>query len=284
MIVSVVSHMFNGIVPRFFLSFLLFILLILISNTVSANKITEYWSSYDNTVISKIDHSDWDNFLKTYVDINNDHKFAYSNVINEDKLVLNNYIQRMVQLDPRLYSKQEQYAYWVNLYNALTIKVVLDHYPVKSIRSIKLGGGLFSVGPWKKKLVKINNQELSLDNIEHDILRPIWKDPRTHYAVNCASIGCPNLSNHAYTAENTERLLEQNASNFINSDKGVMFSGNKLTLSKIYSWFKEDFGNDEQSVIKHLKQYANEDKLELLAKNSFKVTYRYNWNLNDIGQ
>ena len=101
------------------------------------------------------------------------------------------------------YNKKEQLAYWINLYNSLTIKVVLEHYPVKSIKEIKLSG-IFKPGPWKKELVIIEGKKLSLDNIEHDILRPIWKDNRVHYAVNCASIGCPNLQNSAFTAKNSD--------------------------------------------------------------------------------
>lgn len=281
---SVVSSIVNNTAQRLFLIPLSYILLITIVSTASADDVTDYWSSHDDNATTTIDHSDWDNFLETYVDVANDHKVAYGQVTDQDKLSLETYLQRLSQLDPRRYSREEQYAYWINLYNALTIKVVLDHYPVKSIRSIKLSGGLFTVGPWKAKLIKINNRDLSLDNIEHDILRPIWRDARVHYAVNCASIGCPNLSDQAYTAENTEALLEQSARNFINSDKGIRFSGKNVTASKIYSWFKEDFGNNEQNLVEHLKQYADNDRLALLSQDALQIKYRYNWDLNDISQ
>ena len=106
-----------------------------------------------------------------------------------------------------LTSRDEQLAYWINLYNALTVKVILDHYPVKSILDIDISPGWFSIGPWGKKLVAVEGVEISLDDIEHRILRPIWRDPRIHYALNCAAVGCPNLLREAFTGATAEVLL-----------------------------------------------------------------------------
>ena len=136
--------------------------------------------------------------------------------------------------------------------------MVLEHYPVKSIKDIKLSGILKS-GPWKKELISIEDIKLSLDNIEHNILRPIWKDNRVHYAVNCASIGCPNLQNSAFTSVNTENLLNQGAKDYINHSRGVQLNKNVLKTSSIYKWFKEDFGDSENSLL-----------------------YGYDWSLNEV--
>lgn len=254
---------------------------LLLSGLANANQTTRYWSAYNENNPQSINHSLWNNFLQKYINVENDYKVRYEKVSQNDKNSLVSYIEQQTGINPLEYNRAEQYAYWVNLYNALTINVVLDHYPVSSIKKIKLGGSFFSTGPWKADIITINNQSLSLDDIEHNILRPIWKDPRTHYAVNCASIGCPNLANEAFTAENTDILLNQNAKRFINSNKGLAFDGNKIILSKIYSWFKEDFGTKQDKVFNHIKQYINDDRKELLQNSKLTVNYRYNWDLND---
>ncbi len=178
-------------------------------------------------------------------------------------------------------NRSEQFAYWINLYNALTVKVVMDHYPVKSIRKINISPGWFSWGPWGKKLAIVEGERVSLDDIEHRILRPIWRDPMVHYAVNCASLGCPNLASVPYTAENAERLLDEGARNYINNRRGVSVSERGLIVSSIYRWFIEDFGGTDQSVIEHLKKYAAPD---LAARLEGRVRIdggHYDWTLND---
>ena len=177
-------------------------------------------------------------------------------------------------------AKQVQFAYWVNMYNALTIKVILDNYPVKSIRDIDTSG-IFANGPWGSELVTIEEETLTLDDIEHGILRPIWKDPRIHYAVNCASIGCPNLSKDAFTAANTEKLLEQGAKAYINSPRGFEFDGDELIVSSIYKWFAYDFGNSEKGVIDHLSKYASAEQLEKLKATKKISDTDYDWGLNE---
>ena len=181
----------------------------------------------------------------------------------------------------RNFRRSEQYAYWVNLYNATTVQVVLDHYPVNSIMDIGISPGWFARGPWGKKLLKIEGQELSLNDIEHRILRPIFKDPRTHYALNCASLGCPNLSKVAFTGGNYDALLESAARSYINHPRGVRFHKGKLEVSSIYEWFKDDFGGDDRSVIAHLTTYADTELKQQLANIRKISDDDYNWSLND---
>ncbi len=180
------------------------------------------------------------------------------------------------------YNRQEQKAFWINLYNALTVKVILDHYPVNSIRDIDISPGWFSDGPWGAKLVIIEGEELSLDDIEHRILRPIWQDPRIHYAVNCASLGCLNLAPIAYTAHNIEELLDQGTWAYINHPQGVTFKNGKLQVSSIYQWFQEDFGGSREGVLQHLRSYAREQLAEQLQTYRGKLIYDYDWGLNAL--
>jgi hypothetical protein len=178
-------------------------------------------------------------------------------------------------------SRAEQLPYWINLYNALTIKTVLEKYPVASIRDINISPGLFSSGPWGAKLVKVEGEEVTLDDIEHRILRPIWKDPRIHYAVNCASIGCPNLLATAFTAGNTDQLLTDGAKAYANNKRGVRIEGGKITASKIYDWFQSDFGGSEAGVLQHLAKYAEPGLADRLKSARGISSYEYDWSLND---
>ena len=124
----------------------------------------------------------------------------------EDLEILDDYLQMLESVQVTDLNPDEQFAYWINLYNALTIWVILEHYPVESIQDISYG--LLTRGPWKENLATVEGVDLSLDDIEHEILRPVFQDNRIHYAVNCASIGCPNLQSTAFTSNNLEDLLE----------------------------------------------------------------------------
>ncbi len=158
-------------------------------------KLWERWIAHDPNATAGIDHGTWNRFLKTYVSDGDDgvYRVAYGRVTGADKRVLEDYVAGLAATPISGYARAEQLAYWINLYDALTVKVVLDHYPVDSIRDIDISPGLFADGPWDRKLVEIEGEDVSLNDIEHRILRPIWRDPRIHYAVNCASIGCPDL-------------------------------------------------------------------------------------------
>jgi hypothetical protein len=242
-----------------------------------------FWEANDPASKVRVDHASWDRFLKKYL-VTNDpsgiNRVRYASVTQEDRRTLNAYIQNLQQVTATHLSRDEQKAYWINLYNALTIKVVLDHYPVESIRDINISPGIFSRGPWGAKLLKIQRQKVSLDDIEHRILRPLWMDNRVHYAVNCASLGCPNLQPEAYTAQNTEGLLEKGAREYVNHPRGATVSPERLFLSSIYKWFQTDFGGSEESVVHHLQRYANPELAEKLSNFEGKVSYGYDWRIN----
>ena len=247
----------------------------------------ELWSHWTaNALTSKvrIDHTPWQRFLEKYLirsDSSDVNLVRYGDVGPQDRDLLRAYLADLQKVQVAKLNRLEQMAYWINLYNSLTVKIVLNYYPVKSIRDIDISPGLFARGPWGAKLLQIEGQEVSLDDIEHRILRPIWKDNRIHYAVNCASIGCPNLQPEAFTADNLQRLLDRGAREYIHSDRGVKIERNKLTLSSIYKWFQDDFGGSEQLVLRHLSTYAEPFLANALTRYRGRISYQYDWRLND---
>ncbi len=240
----------------------------------------ERWATHDADSVASIDHGSWDSFLKEYVvEDGSLNRLRYSHVSTTDRKALEDYIQRLAATPVSRYNRNQQLAYWINLYNATTVKLILDNYPVQSIRDIK--SGLFSFGPWDIKLLDIEGQKVSLNDIEHRILRPIWQTPLIHYAVNCASVGCPNLPRDAYTAANTLELAARNARAYVNSPRGVRIQDGQLVVSSIYSWFESDFGGSEEAVIEHLLNHANLELRDQLAAFSTIDKDSYDWSLNE---
>jgi hypothetical protein len=243
------------------------------------------WQKHEPANKQKIDHSAWDRFLKQYVIASHPsgiNRVRYQALTPEDLKNLKTYLQSMQTLPISSYNRAEQKAYWINLYNAVTVDVILSRFPVASIRDINISPGLFVRGPWGAKLISVEGEKLSLDDIEHRILRPIWKDNRVHYAVNCASLGCPNLQPVAYTGENIETLLERAAVEFINHPRGVAIQKGRLQVSSIYVWFQEDFGGDPEDLMEHWQNYANPALSEALEKYSGGLAHDYDWRLNGV--
>lgn len=243
----------------------------------------DYWSAHDPRSRQSVDHAGWDRFLSRYVMLCHDgiNRVAYGTVRTADRAMLKAYLAALAMVRPTGLSRGEQFAYWVNLYNALTLDVVLDHYPVDSIRDIDISPGFFADGPWGKALFEVEGRPVNLDDIEHRILRPIWRDPRIHYAVNCAAIGCPNLSSAAYTADTREQLLAEGAAAFVNHDRGSRIENDRLHVSSIYRWFAEDFGGDDAGVIAHLKLHAKGWRVRMLESTTRIAGHAYDWQLND---
>ena len=260
---------------------LLYFIFLFISLPVLAAPSSEDWSFWDknnNQSLNIIDHNAWQELLDTYLVVKSDgNLFRYSKVSKNDDEKLDNYIHQLVSIDPRRYNKTEQKAYWVNLYNALTVDLILNKYPVDSITDIST---LFAFGPWNKKITSVASQDLSLNDIEHRILRPLWNDKRIHYAVNCASLGCPDLADKAYTGANIDDLLEAQTKRFIQQKKGVSWIDDKLTLSRIYEWYSEDFGSSEDLMM-HIKKYSSKEQRQKLNNYTDTIRYQYDWNLNE---
>jgi hypothetical protein len=243
----------------------------------------ERWVDSDQASTTVVDHAAWERFLNRYLvapgpgGVN---RLRYGEVSPEDRAALRAYLESLQRVAVSRLNRAEQMAYWINLYNALTVEVVLDHYPVTSITKINLGGRLLGGGPWDAKLVRIEGEQVSLNDIEHRILRPIWRDPRVHYAVNCASLGCPNLQGTAYTRANLEVLLEKGAREYVRHPRGARFEGERLIASSIFSWFQEDFGGTTAGVLEHLALYSDPQAAERLRAYRGSIRYDYDWSLN----
>ncbi len=243
------------------------------------------WDISDETSTATIDHGPWQEILDGYVrtDDSGVNLFDYAGISANagDTAKLGAYIDYLEGQDPGRYSRAEQMAFWINLYNAVTVQVVLSEYPVDSIKEIH-EGVIPNTGPWQDPHAKVNGRDLSLDDIEHGILRPLWRDKRIHYAVNCAAYGCPHLLATAFTAANTEELLEQGALDYVNNPRGVDFVDEDfIVISSIYDWYTEDFGNTEESVVAHLIDYADEDLAARLKGFEGSIDYEYDWSLNE---
>lgn len=245
------------------------------------------WQKHDPDSTRVIDHSAWQDVLDRYlIEIApGATAFDYARAKAEAHDRIAAYVRDMEAVAVSTLNRDQQFAYWVNLYNALTVQVVLDHYPVASIRDIDISPGLFSSGPWGKKLLTIEGRSLGLDDIEHRILRPIWRDPRIHYAVNCASIGCPALAAEAYQADRLEAQLDAAARGFVNHPRAVQVNDDgSVVLSSLYDWYRDDFGKSDTDFIAHLARYAGPElmrRLTALGDDLDIADYQYDWALND---
>ncbi len=242
------------------------------------------WEVSDEASAATIDHGAWQELLDGYVAPDDDGvnlvDYAALQANADDTAKLAAYLDRLQAVDPSGYSRAEQMAFWINLYNALTVQVVLSEYPVDTIREIH-EGLVPNSGPWGDVRAEVNGQGLTLDNIEHNILRPLWKDERIHYAVNCAAYSCPHLQSTAFTAANTESLLEQGAREYVNNTRGVDFVDDDfIVISSIYDWYGVDFGDNEESIVAHLAAYAEGDLAPRLEGFAGVIDYEYDWSLN----
>lgn len=196
----------------------------------------------------------------------------------QDREALGEYLKLLSSHVPNdTWPEKEQLAYWINLYNAYTIELILSHYPVKSIKDI--GAQLqvpFVNSPWDIKFIELAGTRYDLNNIEHNILRKKWEEPRIHFAINCASISCPKLRREAYEAETLEEQLEDQAKAFINDGVRNVVSHDEANLSRIFDWFGGDFAKNGE-LIEFINQYAKEK-----VSSGARITYReYDWSLNE---
>ncbi|STX27838.1 putative Ser/Thr protein kinase [Legionella beliardensis] len=268
---------------RYHFTFL--VALLLISNIAiasSTKNLWGIWQVYNPLSTKTISHQDWQDFLNKRVITNEEgiNLVDYPRLTEDDLNLLKRYIGSMSHINISNYNRQEQLAYWINLYNALTIQTIVNYYPIGSIEEINISPGLFSVGPWGAKLITINNMALSLDDIQNRIIRPIWNDPRTLYALNNGSIGAANLSKQAYQGSTIDKQLNHAAFKYINSLRGVQVIEGALIVSKLYEWYAEDFGGTKQNIIKHLQQFAKEPLTSQLNHVNSVDSYIYNWHLN----
>jgi len=216
-----------------------------------------------------LDHSSWDALLKKHVD--NKGNVNYS-AFKADQAKLKTYLDYLSDNAPdKSFSRAEQFAYYINLYNAATVYLILDNDIPASIKDIS--GPFGQV--WLKKFFTIGKKKYSLNNVEKGVLLKM-NEPRVHFAINCASYSCPKLQNTAFTADNLEQLLDKGAREFVNSDKNVLSDSRNPKLSKIFDWYKSDFTDTGKSLIEYINQYTTEK----IATDATIGYVDYDWSLN----
>jgi Protein of unknown function, DUF547 len=224
-----------------------------------------------------VNHAIYDSLLRKYV--NNDGFVDYKGFI-KDSVQFNSYLDLLSKNHPndKNWSREERLAYWINAYNAFTIKLICKNYPIASIKDIKKGLPFVS-DTWTIDFIKIEGKVYSLNNIEHNIIRPKFKEPRIHFAINCASYSCAPLRNEAFMADKLEAQLDDVAKKFINANsfRNKIVSSKKGELSKYFTWFAGDFKEKEPSVIAFINKYA-----DIKLDENASIDYvDYNWNLNE---
>lgn len=244
-----------------------------------------YWNQSRSDSNIEVDHQIWQSLLSRFVRESADgiNRVAYREFDEAAKLELSNYLEAMSRVAPTQLNQNEQLAYWINLYNAQTIQVVLDHPKKKSILSM---GPFFAFGPWDEPYLTIEGKPVTLNDIEHRILRPIWQDHRLHYVLNCASIGCPNLNRHAYQAELIDQQLAGAQVNFLRHPRAVTLTDSgKLQVTSLFDWYLIDFAQDISGLLAYLAAQRPDLAANLSAlvdEGDPKIDYVYDWDLNVV--
>jgi len=284
----------------------------------------EHWTVSNEKSHSVIDHGDWQKILDGYLEVakpvdysvevqtprrldhnlnreNDDRteikgkhhgrrkqitRFDYDNMRAADRQILEKYIEQLQKTIVTDLNRDEQRAFWVNLYNALMVQQVVAHLPLDDIRDKD-----FQDDP----LVTIETRPLSLNQIRDGILRPIWRDPRLLYVLHQPALGSPDLAPTAFSAANGEEVLEDAARKFINHPRaatirgvvkndGIYFGESRLIISSIYLWFQADFGNinNDHAVINHLRHYARDELRDALDGASTLSDDQFEWRLDRV--
>ena len=243
-------------------------------------KLIQHWEPFDSSSEIVLDHSPWQAILDKY--LNDQHasgvnRFDYQGIGDEGFEAIKSYVSSLEQIDPSTLNRNEQFAFWVNLYNAKTVELVsraVQRRRISSVRQIR--SNYFWPGPWSMNTLSVNGKSMSLDDVEHGVLRPIWQDHRIHFAVNCASVGCPNLLKTAYTSSNFEELMGKAEQQFLAHPRGLRLDGGVLIASKIFHWYRVDFAADEAQLLNYFKGFIDVGD----AGQELKIEYQYDWALN----
>jgi len=217
------------------------------------------------SVMAQPDYKSWDTFLKKYVSVSGDvdYKSIKANK-KELEAITKTFSATSVSSS---WSKNDQLSFWINAYNVFTIDLIVNNYPIKSIQNLDAGK------TWDVKRIEIGGKKYSLNNIENDIIRPKFKDSRIHFAVNCAAKSCPPILNGAFYGKSLDEQLDAVTKKFISSTKYQIITSGKMTLSKIFDWYKADFGD----ILTFINKYSTIK----VNKNTAIVYKEYDWSLNE---
>jgi hypothetical protein len=194
---------------------------------------------------------------------------------------LKKYLGHMANINPDALSRDDAFAYYINLYNAATIDLVLENYP--GIDSIKDIGGFFG-NPWKIDFIALKGKKVHLDHLEHEIMRPTYKDPRLHFAVNCASLGCPPLYAKPFEGGTLDATLDKLTRQNMSDPVHTRLEGDDLYVSKVFDWFGEDWGERDQKVA-FVRKYSPPEQAAKIDQLGSRLDLKYShwdWTLNDL--
>ncbi len=236
-----------------------------------------------NVSIDKIDHSVWSGLLAKHVDSDGMVDYRTWKATAADVRALDQYLRHLSTASPKVVAaRNAKLAFWINAYNAVTIRGILREYPTTSIRNH--AAKFFGYNIWKDLKLHVGGTPYSLEDIEHETLRKM-SEPRIHFAIVCASIGCPRLLNEAYVADRIEDQLTMNAKDFFSRTQNFRYSAGskRFQLSSILSWFDEDFGSSNKQMLETIAPWLPTTKAQAVAKSgSVSVSYlTYDWKLNN---
>lgn len=254
------------------------VLLAVSCSAVPASLAMEHFRTNDPASRTAVDHGTWEQFLLRYLRIDDAgiHRVAYGEVDRASLEMLDRYLDHLGTLALERYARREQIAYWLNLYNAAVVRLVLEHYPVGSILDI---GGL--KGPYAVPVVAVDNIALSLSDIRNRILLPIFGDPKIHYGLSCGAVGCPNLPAHPFLGARVEQQLAVAAHEYVNDRRCLLIDGGRLIASALYERHAGDFGADDMAVITHLMAFAKPSLAMRLQHFDHISDHIFDWRLND---
>jgi len=249
-------------------------------------KLIVFWDDFEEASGIQVKHQPFQDILDLYLDrqdFSGVNRFDYERVSEADHDKLNEYLDYLQRLDPRQFNRAEAKSYWINLYNAGVIELVIAAYRSGSVETIReLRSGMFSAGPWKRKIFTVTMQKMSLDDIQHGVIRPIWQDHRTHFVLTKATIGGANLPQAVLTAQNIEEVLENAQKGYLSHPRAVRLDGDVLVLSSLFDWYASDFADDEATFLEFLRGYVPANIASPLSS-SGDTRFEYDWALNKPG-
>jgi hypothetical protein len=242
-----------------------------------------HWPARDMVALDRISHEAWDVLVQRYVDSAGGVDYAHWQASSADVAALDEYLAQLSRADPgRVAPREARLAFWINAYNAVTIRGILREYPTSSIQNHASRMGGYNI--WRDLLVVVGSHTCSLGQIEHHVLRPL-DEPRIHFAIVCASRGCPRLRDRAYTASDLEAQLQENSRAFFSDPSKLDFdsSTGRLKLSPILKWYAADFGTTQTERLQRIAPYVPDGVArELSARHDVQVEYLdYDWSLNE---
>lgn len=246
-------------------------------------KLIEFWNDFEDESGISINHASWQEILDEY--LNDEHssginRFDYERVSDEDHSKLEAYLVYLQRFDPRQFNRDEAKAYWINLYNAGVVELVIDANKSESFDSIReLRSGMFSAGPWKREAFVVNLQSMTLDDVQHGVIRPLWQDHRTHYVLTKASLGGANLPKTALTRDNIEQLLQIAEKEYLSHPRAVRVDNDQIILSSLFSWYADDFAEDNAMFLEYLRSNVPVNLVTPLSV-AGDTRFEYDWGLN----